>query len=278
MSDDEADPELLELLRQSLGIGSSKSALNETKVLESAEYVYDNSIDVALVSQNTKAAARLIWAQMQQKNYSTKTWSEHQLHPQAKDESTVNFIFTMDLLNFSFWSEKGPDDRFAIEYQGRRWTGYWSLVAALRRALDEGIPITSSDFWQNEFECNKDTLRHVFRSATNEEIPLLDERLWCLQEAGHVLYSRYNCRFANCIQEARGSAASLVNILSDNFSCLRDEVKFEGKKVRFLKRAQLIVADLWACFDGASYGEFYDIDKITMFAGEQSCPPLRIAS
>jgi hypothetical protein len=37
--------------------------------------------------------------------------------------------------------------------------------------------------------------------------------------------------------------------------------------VRFLKRAQIFVADLWAAFDGESWGEFNDIDKITMFAG-----------
>ncbi len=44
-------------------------------------------------------------------------------------------------------------------------------------------------------------------------------------------------------------------------------MSFENRKsVRFLKRAQIVVADLWACFDGAGYGEFYDIDKITMFA------------
>jgi hypothetical protein len=27
-----------------------------------------------------------------------------------------------------------------------------------------------------------------------------------------------------------------------------------------------LVADLWACFNGESYGAFRDIDKITMFA------------
>lgn len=44
-------------------------------------------------------------------------------------------------------------------------------------------------------------------------------------------------------------------------------MRFEGRKtVRILKRAQILVADLWACFDGLDYGEFYDIDKITMFA------------
>jgi hypothetical protein len=36
--------------------------------------------------------------------------------------------------------------------------------------------------------------------------------------------------------------------------------------VKLLKRAQILVADLWACFEGKSYGEFRDIDKITMFA------------
>jgi len=33
-----------------------------------------------------------------------------------------------------------------------------------------------------------------------------------------------------------------------------------------MKRAQILVADLWACFEGAGPGEFRDIDKITMFA------------
>lgn len=139
MSDDEADPELLELLRQSLGIGrSNEHEQAETKVLESAEYIYDNSIDVALDSKGCKAAANTIWTLMQEKRHSTKSWSKHELHPKTKDDSTVDFIFTMDLLNFCFWSERGPGERFAVEYKGKNWTGYWSLVAALQRARDEG--------------------------------------------------------------------------------------------------------------------------------------------
>jgi len=58
-----------------------------------------------------------------------------------------------------------------------------------------------------------------------------------------------------------------VNLLAEHFPCFRDEGTFERKKVRFLKRAQIFVADLWAAFEGEGYGEFNDIDKITMFAG-----------
>lgn len=36
--------------------------------------------------------------------------------------------------------------------------------------------------------------------------------------------------------------------------------------MRFLKRAQIFVADIWACFEGEDYGDFYDVDKITIFA------------
>jgi hypothetical protein len=139
MSDDEADPELLALLRQSLGLGTgSATAPPDTGVLKSAEYIYDNAVDVSISSQHTKAAAETILNLMQEKNYSTHAWSEHELHPTAKDESTVNFIFTVNLLNFSFWSELPDDQRFAVEYKGCKWTGYWSLVAALQRALNEG--------------------------------------------------------------------------------------------------------------------------------------------
>lgn len=138
MSDDEVDTELLDLLRQHLQGKSTPDITPETGVLASVEHVYGTCIDVAIDMRASKKAAETIYTQMQQKSYSTATWSDHELHPKAKDESTVNFIFTMDLLNFSFWSELPEDERFAVEYRGQRWTGYWSLVASLQRALEEG--------------------------------------------------------------------------------------------------------------------------------------------
>jgi hypothetical protein len=187
MSDDEVDHELLDLLRKRFGIGAQDDGPPETKVLESAEFIYDNSIDVALDMRSTKVAAQLVLDEMNKREYSTKTWSSHELHPKAKDESTVNFIFTMDLLNFSFWSEKSEDERFAVEYKEKRWTGYWGLVAMLQRALDEDIPITSPEFWVDEEKCTDEVLQTVFRSANDEQAPMLEQRIRCLRDAGRVL-------------------------------------------------------------------------------------------
>lgn len=79
---------------------------------------------------------------------------------------------------------------------------------------------------------------------------------------------KYRCHPIHLVEAANGSAARLVNLLAEDFACFRDEHPFEGRRkpVRILKRAQILVADLWACFNGQGYGAFRDIDKITMFA------------
>ena len=126
------DEELLALLRKSLGVGTgSHREPPETGVLESVQHVYDNAFDVALDTHGTKAAASTIWNLMQSKGDFTTTWSTHELHPQTKDSAALDFIFTMDVLNFYFWSDDTSDERFSVKYRGRIWTGYWSLVAAL---------------------------------------------------------------------------------------------------------------------------------------------------
>lgn len=65
--------------------------------------------------------------------------------------------------------------------------------------------------------------------------------------------------------------------MTESFSCFRDETIFHGRRVRLYKRAQILVADIWACFNGEDFGEFHDIDKITMFAGMFRLSPLRIS-
>ena len=39
-----------------------------------------------------------------------------------------------------------------------------------------------------------------------------------------------------------------------------------SRPLKFYKRAQILIADLWACFGNTPYGYFTDIDKISMFA------------
>ncbi|KAI8977504.1 hypothetical protein BDF20DRAFT_875247 [Mycotypha africana] len=207
---------------------------------------------------------------MKTKQYSTKTWNEHTLHPKTLTAKTVDWIFLVDLLNFSFWSDldvsdkKTPHpDRYAIHYQGQSYTGYWSLCAAIHRALDQGIPITDPAFYA---KASDQQMIDIFKSDTKESAPMMEERIRVMREAGNVLCEKFNGSFVHCIAQAQQSAAKLLDIIVENFSSFRDIHEFHGKKVYLLKRAQILIADVWACFDGQTYGEFHDIDCITMFA------------
>ena len=77
----------------------------------------------------------------------------------------------------------------------------------------------------------------------------------------------FECSPLKCIEACNGSAVRLVNLIVEHFDVFRDETIFQGKRVRFYKRAQILAADLWACFEGESFGHFEDIGRITMFAG-----------
>lgn len=72
---------------------------------------------------------------------------------------------------------------------------------------------------------------------------------------------------ANLVEAANKSAGKFVNLLAHHFACFRDESVFEKRTVRIMKRPQILVADIWAAFNEENYGEFNDIDSITMFAG-----------
>lgn len=57
-----------------------------------------------------------------------------------------------------------------------------------------------------------------------------------------------------------------MNLLATDFPSFADVSTYEEVPVRLLKRAQIFVADVWACFGGEGYGAFDDIGELTAFA------------
>jgi len=170
----------------------------------------------------------------------------------------------VDTLNFSFWSDR-DEHAFTKSYNQRSYSGYWSLCAAINSALDRGIPLTKAAFLAT---IDTDQLRSILTSETGEIIPLLEERVRCLREIGTVLIEKFEGSFVTCIRLANFSSMKLLDLIVENFSSYRDQMiwKEHGKEVFFYKRAQILIADIWACFEGKGLGEFYDIDQLTMFA------------
>lgn len=113
---------------------------------ESAEFIAENSRDVSIDGGGVRRVAELLLAKAAGPELRLGGWKAlHELNPRAADEAAVNWVFVADTLNFSFWSER-EERKCLVGYRGRTYSGYWSLCAAINRALDEGgRPFCPSD-------------------------------------------------------------------------------------------------------------------------------------
>ncbi|KAG1842999.1 hypothetical protein DFJ58DRAFT_805240 [Suillus subalutaceus] len=231
-------------------------------VVSSAEFILKQTNIVKINDDGIKKATQYILQKVASESYTPRTWRTHPLHicpPEPYDPDDVltgaclNWIFLISSLNFSFWSEKeGQPDRYGVE-----WRTSWGLVAALNRALEEGIPIIDPRFYSSQTLCPDSLIAHVFRAApqSTETMPLFNERLAIMREVGAILcnddFGGSYLGFLEAFQrrhENQGTALDLVQFVTDSFPSFRDERMFNGRRVHFWKRPQILVAETWAAF------------------------------
>ncbi|XP_073084823.1 queuosine 5'-phosphate N-glycosylase/hydrolase isoform X2 [Manis javanica] len=217
----------------------------------SAQFIAENSRDVFIDGEGVRKVADLLLARASGPELRLGGWKAlHELNPRAADEAAVNWVFLVDTLNFSFWSER-DEHKCLVGYRGTTYSGYWSLCAAVNRALDE---------------VTLDQVRHVLRSDTDVPMPLIEERYRILNETGKILLDKFEGSFLNCVRKSERSAQKLMYLVVESFPSYRDVTQFEGKRISFYKRAQILVADTWSVLEGKGDGCFRDISSITMFA------------
>ncbi len=181
-------------------------------------------------------------------------------HVCGTDPEVANFVLVLDTLNFSFWPDPGQP-RWLVSTPDGTSNGYWALVAALRRAVAEGIPITDASFLAN---LSIETLAGILRGEGT--IPLLAERAVALNEVGRGLLARDKGLFVNTIARANHSALQLAILLATEFSSFTDVATYGGQPVYFLKRAQICACDIYGASSGQSWGNLSDLDQLTAFA------------
>lgn len=103
-------------------------------------------------------------------------------------------------------------------------------------------------------------------------MPLVEERIRLLKNAGTIIMAKYKGCLSQAFDEiervdGRISVDSLMHWLVSTFHSFFDVAWYEGRSVYFMKRAQIMVADLWMAMEGdGPWGLFDDISKLTMFA------------
>ncbi|KAJ2856692.1 hypothetical protein J3B02_001458 [Coemansia erecta] len=247
-------------------VSSEATADPSIRVLESARFISEHSNDVLVPEEGVCRAAKEIQERMKKSRYSTAEWKKHPLNPSKADQKAIEWIFVVDSLNFSFWTSKPVDQQYSVTLDGTTYRGYWTLCAAINRAIRNGLDITDARVYAS---IARDLMEDVFRTddpRKQEKMPMLERRIKVLHEVGRVLLDQYAGKFSNMVKMCQGSAQKLLDMVIREFPCFRDEHVFNGQRVCLYKRAQILVADIWACFEGKGLGRFEDIDKVTMFA------------
>jgi hypothetical protein len=244
--------------------GSSMESTVVSQVRSTCESVCAKAKQVQIVVGKPLDAAANQLVDTLAANQSPPAWDEHGWHYCADADSngpqTCAYVFVLDSLNFCFWPSDG------LEYE--------QMAVGLRDVLandpDAFLP-------SRLMAADKHTLEAWLPSDNPSWVwPQIEERVERIRDLGRVL-SRYVDPVADSqgrnapamfVAQAKGSAVELTRMVVDSFVGFRDTAIYDGRIVHFYKRAQILVADLWAaygCQTGGPYG-FHDIAALTTFA------------
>ncbi|UJR29724.1 hypothetical protein I4U23_017273 [Adineta vaga] len=220
------------------------------------------------VSINLPALQKLantISSAMMDGECTTEDWIGSDVGPPTGDPVlTIDWIFLTSTLNFSFWTNDKEKGSYCRKYKDKLYHGYEAMCVAINQAIVDGIDILNAEYYSR---ITMYDLENIFRPLENSSpLPMLNERLNVLHETGSILLKEYGGHFLRCIEQSGGSAIDLVELVVKKFPAYRDEAVYDGQRVSFYKRAQILVSDIWGCFNGHGIAHFTDMDRLTMFA------------
>ena len=174
-------------------------------------------------------------------------------------DSTIQYVFVLDALNFCFWPVPGLE--------------YVDLATGLRRAVERDPRCLDA---ANLARLDADSFRALMPDV--ETWPDLPSRVRAVNELGAALLSAESSKKAGglasaWVREAGPSARRLVDLVRERLPMFRDEAPqsfpSSSPTIYFYKRAQILAADVWAACgrkrDGSGLGAFTDVDALTTF-------------
>lgn len=217
---------------------------------------------MSVEEEGVQKVAEMLYSLRHTDHLTATGWKNaNSLAPVATSDQALNWVFVVDTMNFSFWPET-DSEQCEVTYKGTTYTGYMTLCAAITRAMDEGVPITDPKYFS---QMSLEELAHVLRSDNNTAMPMLQERHQVLTEGGLMLL-QHGGSFRSFISQAGNDARRMVELIVEKIPSYRDEAAYEGKRISFYKRAQILVADSWGIMEARGEGDLVNMDWLTMFA------------
>jgi len=187
-------------------------------------------------------------------------------HYLGRKEDTVNFLLTLDTINFG-------SGYFPHLRKRPGMSGYFTMASALHDAYVAQGPLSAQQLAQISVE----ECIHMFDQDPDNKIAreLMQHFSVALNDLGRFALEQFNGSFTDLVDSVDSSAGRLVQLLK-NMPYFNDVASYDGGEVLFYKRAQIIAADLSLAFEGRTWGHFEDLDQMTIFADNLVPHVLRI--
>jgi len=183
---------------------------------------------------------------------------------QGNADEAIDFIMVADTIDTAF-TDFTTHVKFQVEYEGQHWSDSDAEFACIKRAVDNGVPLLDGGYLAR---ITRSELNEVFEG--NIEMPMLDEKLEVLHQAGKVLQQKYNGRYHNfvkaCSPKLYDNGNGLIDRLVTEFPRFNDVSVLDGHEIKFYKLAQLGVWMMYSTLHREGKFRLDDPQKMTAFA------------
>jgi Potential Queuosine, Q, salvage protein family len=234
--------------------------LTGSPVLDSLRYVIESSRDVRTSHDKiVEVASWMAYEELPMPEFVLPHGIGH-----GDPDEAIDFILVADVIDTAF-TDFERHEKFQVEYAGKHWSDSEAEFACIKRALDNGIPFLDGAYLAR---ITRTDLNEIFKG--NIEMPMLDEKLEVLQQAGKVLAKNYGGRFHlfvhSCSPKLYDNGNGLIDRLVKEFPRFNDASLIDGHEIKFYKLAQLGIWMLYAALNRTGKFLVDDIGNMTAFA------------
>ncbi|TKS78599.1 UPF0553 protein C9orf64 -like protein [Collichthys lucidus] len=229
---------------------------------ESGQFIAEHSRDVFVEEEGVQNVAEMLYNLRHSDDLTASGWKKaNPLAPEPTSDQGMNHVIVVVTLTLSFLGTNAEQHcaRKNVDYSIFTFTSF--KVKDLNTS-STGVPITDPKYFS---KISVEELAHVLRSDNETPMPMLQERHQVLTEGGRILLE-HGGSFRSFISQAGNDARKMVELIVEKIPSYRDEATYEGKRISFYKRAQILVADFWGVMEARGEGDIIDMDWLTMFA------------
>ncbi|CDW58593.1 DUF2419 domain containing protein [Trichuris trichiura] len=210
--------------------------------IASVAFIAEHSKKVKFNREKLESVVQMVLEEMEkgacQQSY---TWNVLHVYNDVK----LSFIKSLDryffvtCISFSFWKAHVPGEPkyMAKGPDGNLYKGSSAVMIRINQLIRCGIPFTPSSISCMPFK----VFDFFMRDRRSAVLPMIEQRWEIIRDAAKTLEQKFGGHFYNCIKRANFDSAQLLSILLENFPRFRDFTIYEGRKVSFLLRAQLLI-------------------------------------